>query len=376
MHAWLIAALVVAWVLVAALVGLLFALVNQHGKLVIRLEELQERVIELANAGRVREPAPELPEGLPVGAEAPAFELPDLTGTARSIESYRGRPLVLLFFSPGCGYCLQMSPRLGELPAAAPAVLMVTQGVIEENRRLADAHGWRFDVVHEDDWKVVQSYETYATPSAYLIDAEGRIASPLRTGMEDVLELVERPGAIEGNGHASGNGHDPALVSAAVQESGESEARARGLRTRDTSESRLVRDGLPAGSIAPTFVLPDLAGTMRSLADFHGRRVLLVFSDVNCGPCDELAPKLVDLHAQASDDLQVVVISRGDPEQNRSKAVSQGWTFPVLLQRSWEVSKQYGMFGTPIGFLIGTDGVIERDVAVGGDAIVELAAQA
>ena len=147
------------------------------------------------------------------------------------------------------------------------------------------------------------------------------------------------------------------------------------MALKDTSRSRLVRDGLEPGTIAPTFVLPDLDGTMRSLTDFRGRNVLLVFSDVDCGPCDALAPDLVQIaNSEQDGGVELVMISRGGQDENRRKAEEHGYPFPVLLQRSWEVSKQYGMFATPIGFLIDQDGVIAERVAMGGPAICELAA--
>jgi hypothetical protein len=45
----------------------------------------------------------------------------------------------------------------------------------------------------------------------------------------------------------------------------------------------------------------------------------------------------------------------------------------VLLQdRKWKVSKEYGTLATPVAFLIGEDGVIARDPAVGRDPILAL----
>ena len=44
----------------------------------------------------------------------------------------------------------------------------------------------------------------------------------------------------------------------------------------------------------------------------------------------------------------------------------------MLLQRRWEVSKEYGIFATPVGYLIDEEGVIAKDVAVGSDAILRL----
>jgi peroxiredoxin len=98
-----------------------------------------------------------------------------------------------------------------------------------------------------------------------------------------------------------------------------------------------------------------------------------VFSDADCGPCDALAPDLVRLAAPAQErGLDVVMISRGDREANCAKAHEHAYPFPVLLQRSWEVSKQYGIFVTPVGFLVDEHGVIVESIAMGGPEICAL----
>ena len=43
-------------------------------------------------------------------------------------------------------------------------------------------------------------------------------------------------------------------------------------------------------------------------------------------------------------------------------------TFPVALQQNWEVSRQYAMFATPVGYLIDGHGVLASDAAAGVDA--------
>src|SRR5262249_43433265 len=92
----------------------------------------------------------------------------------------------------------------------------------------------------------------------------------------------------------------------------------------------------------------------------------------NCGPCDELAPRLQELHLQRPD-LHVVVISRRDAEATRAKAEALGLTFPIVMQRQWEISLKYGMFATPIGYLIDDRGVLMEDGAVGIEPILALA---
>jgi peroxiredoxin len=100
----------------------------------------------------------------------------------------------------------------------------------------------------------------------------------------------------------------------------------------------------------------------------------LVFTDPHCQPCDEIAPELARLHRQhQANGVALVMVGRGDAEENRKKAQQNGFDFPVVLQKKWELSRQYGIFATPVAFLINEAGIIARDVAIGADAILELA---
>jgi len=135
-------------------------------------------------------------------------------------------------------------------------------------------------------------------------------------------------------------------------------------RGKQRVESRILREGLKVGATAPLFDLPGIGGETVSLAGFRGRQVLLVFSDPECGPCDALAPRLVALHRKhRGNGLAVVMVGRGDPTANKRKAHEHGFEFPVALQRRWEISKEYGIFATPVAFLIGENGLIQRGVA-------------
>jgi hypothetical protein len=66
------------------------------------------------------------------------------------------------------------------------------------------------------------------------------------------------------------------------------------------------------------------------------------------------------------------MVSRQGAEANRQKVEELGLTFPVVLQRLWEISRLYGMFATPIGYLIDEQGILAADVAVGPEAIMAL----
>jgi peroxiredoxin len=139
---------------------------------------------------------------------------------------------------------------------------------------------------------------------------------------------------------------------------------------RSLATSRLNRDGLRPGDVAPSFSLPTVDGGNVALADYAGRRVLLVFSDPECWPCMELLPRL-DAAARVTE-VPVLVISRGSVDANRRKLAEARSRLTVALQTHWEISRLYARFATPIAYLVDEQGRIASEVAVGGAAILSL----
>jgi peroxiredoxin len=134
---------------------------------------------------------------------------------------------------------------------------------------------------------------------------------------------------------------------------------------------RTERNGLPKGTRAPDFLLPRLDGGHLSISDFCGRGVLLVFSDPMCQPCDLLSPHLERL-ARRTPDIQVIMVSRRGREANLAKVQQHGLSFPIVLQRQWEISRAFNKFATPIAYLIDEDGLIASELALGPSAILQL----
>lgn len=155
----------------------------------------------------------------------------------------------------------------------------------------------------------------------------------------------------------------------------ETDTRPRPFGDRSLARSRINRDGLTPGTSAPDFTLPTLDERALTLGHYRGRRILLVFSDPECGPCSALAPRLQAL-SQTIEDVQVVMVSRGDLAANRKKVDEHGLRFPVVLQKHWEISRAYGKFVTPMAYLIDEQGVIAAPVAAGPDPILTLLSNA
>jgi peroxiredoxin len=229
---------------------------------------------------------------------------------------------------------------------------VLSTGDPEKNRRFMQEHGVRCPVLLQRQMEVASTYRVSGTPIGYLIDEGGRITSEMAIGAQALLTLSQATApAAPVNGKKTPQGN------------------------RTLADSKLTRDGLRAGTSAPEFSLPLIPSGEVSLAGYRGKRLLLVFSDPHCGPCQVLAPRLEEVHRRRSD-LEILMISRGDREENLAKLREHGLSFPVALQKQWEISLKYGMFATPIGYLIDKAGIITRDVAVGSDAILELASHA
>ncbi|MBA3472398.1 MAG: redoxin domain-containing protein [Rubrobacter sp.] len=134
--------------------------------------------------------------------------------------------------------------------------------------------------------------------------------------------------------------------------------------------------GLQVGTPAPPFSLSGLYGETITLDALRalGKPVMLLFTDPDCGPCTALLPEIGRWQQEHSTKLTVSLISRGSPEDNRTKSAEHGLTH-VLLQRDWEVSDAYEVTGTPAAVLVRSDGTIGSPLASGSQAIQSLVEQ-
>jgi methylamine dehydrogenase accessory protein MauD len=166
--------------LAVAEAALLVALLRRHGRALAQLEDIDDA-------------APAEP-GLPVGAEAPEFELPDLEGEIVSLATLRerGLPVLLLFSDPACGPCSALLPRVGRWQRDHDdelAVVVISNGDVDDNYASASEHGLTL-VLHQKAHAVGLAYEANGTPMAVLVGVDGQIASPLVAGGDAIAALV------------------------------------------------------------------------------------------------------------------------------------------------------------------------------------------
>lgn len=131
-------------------------------------------------------PAPRLEIGQPL----PPIVLQDLDGRAVALDQPRAGGTVILLWDPGCGYCRQMVPDLldreADPPTDGPALLVVARGTADDNR----ATGLASPVVLDPTFATGRALGARGTPSAILVDEDGRIASALVEGVPAVLDLI------------------------------------------------------------------------------------------------------------------------------------------------------------------------------------------
>ncbi len=123
------------------------------------------------------------------------------------------------------------------------------------------------------------------------------------------------------------------------------------------------------GFSAPDFTLELLDGGEVTLSDLRGKVVVINLWASWCPPCKAEMPALQQVYEQNQErGLEVLAINTTyqDSEGDASSFVEEfGLTFPIPLDRSGQVARQYQLRALPSTFFVDRIGVI-RQVIIGG----------
>src|SRR5215217_2603899 len=140
--------------------------------------------------GHIVRPQPPIPMVKRVGDKASEVQLTDLEGNTVALEDFQGEETLVLFWNTGCGFCQQMLPHLKEWeatsPEDAPKLLVVSAGAEEANKEM----GLTSPVLLDQNFATGRAFGASGTPSAVLVDAEGKVASEVAVGAPAVMELA------------------------------------------------------------------------------------------------------------------------------------------------------------------------------------------
>jgi len=121
------------------------------------------------------------------------------------------------------------------------------------------------------------------------------------------------------------------------------------------------RIGLEVGLTAPAFALPDLTGTLHSLAQHRGEVVLVNFWSTWCAPCRTEMPALQALYETYRErgfTVLAVNLNLDGHEPVEAFVAELRLTFPILLDPRKDVGRAYRVFAIPASFLLDRQGRI------------------
>jgi peroxiredoxin len=173
-----------------AIRGLLSYAVGERSQLPMQPQQPQAQGQPCPNCGKMHAVAPTVAAVQRVGEDAPEVKLPDLEANTVELAHFRGEETLVLFWNPGCGFCQQMLADLREWeqnpPEEAPKLLVVSAGTEEVNRE----QGLSSTVVLDQNFATGRAFGASGTPSAVLVDAQGKVASDIAVGAPAVLEMA------------------------------------------------------------------------------------------------------------------------------------------------------------------------------------------
>ena len=177
-------------VLVAIQFWLLLHLTRQHGRVLLKIDNLELKLQGLGVPATGQLLSGQVP---PRGSAAPVFVAPTLSGRQISLQSQLAerKPLLLLFVSADCAPCRDL---IAELPAwlqraGRDKLLVISSGSIDANRgKFNDLQADQ--VLLQTGFEVNALYGVIATPSALRLNADGHIDSDLAIGSDAIKQLL------------------------------------------------------------------------------------------------------------------------------------------------------------------------------------------
>lgn len=280
-------------------------------------------------------------QGLPIGAFIPDFELPSLDGRMVTLSDIAkpGKPVLFFFVAPGCTPCQAMMPdikRWTDDLADRVTIVFISRGTGNENKRKF-SHLDSSTVLLDSDRSFAEAVGGKWTPTALLVDSNGKVLSHVAVGDTAISEQVEK---IKGSD----------------------------LTRPFIYFSNGLNNGrkILIGEKVPDFALPDVSGRELTSRDILGKRTLIAFWSPTCPHCSAMLEDLKHWEGTRGHDAPgLVVFSDGDPDDHREL----GLRSPVVLDKGYKVAAKLGMFGTPSAILVDENGVIVTETGTGATNI-------
>ena len=133
-----------------------------------------------------------------------------------------------------------------------------------------------------------------------------------------------------------------------------------GIEVRLGTEPVVEAGTFEVGEPVPELVFM-LDGTQRRLSDYQGKHVIVNFWETTCLPCRTEMPDFQTLVRERADVVVLAVNRRENPSLVEQFGQQYGLTFPLLLDRTGDVSQAFGVTtAIPTSFFINPEGMLEH----------------
>lgn len=279
-------------------------------------------------------------EGLPIGAAAPDFALTDINGKIVEFEHLlaQAKPMLLLFVSPNCNPCAALLPEIevwqNELKGKLNFVF-ISSGKAKENLDKFAGETLK-QILLQNERETAELFGAQWTPTAVLINTDGKIASRIAAGDKAIRELVEGIKAADSDKELSyivnGNGHK-------------------------------------LGEHLPEFSNTDIFDKNVTSKDLLGKKTLVTFWSQTCPHCVNMLEDLREWDkSKGANEPNLLVLSEGEAESHQAMELKS----PIVLDKERKISKELGWNGTPSAVLLDEEGKIISETALGAGQIWSL----
>jgi peroxiredoxin Q/BCP len=143
---------------------------------------------------------------LEVGDPAPAFTLPDESGSPVSLSDFAGRNLIMFFYpkamTPGCTTeACDFRDRSDSLLSAGYSVVGVSPDPIDRLQKFREKEALVYPLLSDEDHAVAVAYGAWGTKKNYGREYEGLIRSTFVVGPDGNLDRVYRN--VRATGHVA-----------------------------------------------------------------------------------------------------------------------------------------------------------------------------
>src|SRR5208283_463957 len=129
---------------------------------------------------------------------APQFTLNDISGKQVSLSDYRGKVVLLEFFTSWCYPCQTIAPGLQTVYGKYEGRGFIVIGIsLKEGFELASLKSFieKYKILYPtliDDGKASRNYAVFSIPTSFLIDRQGKVRNKHMGSIEDFSMLLSK----------------------------------------------------------------------------------------------------------------------------------------------------------------------------------------